>query len=1177
MIFHKQRFFSRRRSGRRGFVIAESLEPRALLAAAPVRLLQDLNPQNGSSDLSSIAPAQQSVYVLNEPDDDTQELFVTNGSEAVLVGRFDSAEQVRELTAFGNDLLFVTGRFNQPSTLWRADGTSGETNQLGVFDSVQSVTLFGEQVVFTADDGSTGRELWRSDGTAGGTGQVIDLASGEAGSSPEALTVVADELFFFRGDTLNNERLYKTDGTEDGTEEIHRLEGWRRNFNQAVVGDQLFFAARHDDFGTELWRSDGTSTGTYRVTENDADPSNLRALGDELVFTGFERGDIDELWKSDGTPAGTERIRRIEPASLSHFQSTDTHVFFSNRVNNSSAYEIWSTDGTDEGTIRLGEFNNFNWRTVTSTSSHFYFFDWDESRRLWRSDGTVEGTEMLSDFTGTAFPDNLLLTPQGQEVLFVGDDGTTGRELWRSDGTSDGTGLAVDLERTGSSSNPQGLYSIGNQQFVRALGRLYRVEPEGLLEIAAVRSERSGFIDVEEAGDFLLIRKYTGTDWELWRTDGTEGGSEFLAEFDPDFRGHAVVLNGRHYFRGSRGSLDSGHVYRTDGTPEGTEVAFTFRTNDQMIALEDRIIMVNESRWLYRWFEGDESPQTFFEFDDEPNIYGMRRVGNQMFFVTGNPVEGVGRELWVTDGSTNGTKVVRDLVPGNAGSDPTILGSHEGLVYFAATTDDYGREIWVTDGTEEGTRLFADVAAGTESSSPSFVTVFNDEVFFAADDQIHGRELWKTNGTTEGLRLVADINPGERSAFPQQNNVYLSVVDGRLLFPGFDSEFGTELWTTDGTTEGTNRVTDISPGAGSAWPVVLGTVDSSVVLSAWTVETGREPWILELDVSEEETQLDAKLVGSTLRFNGGPSDETISVAERGDTIVITVDGASRSFPSDQVSRVHVTTGAGDDSITVDVTQPALIKGGKGEDTILGGRGNDTLIGGGGDDLIQGRAGDDSIHGSQGADILSGNDGRDTVRGGGGEDTVNGGADGDRLFGGPGKDVLSGGTGDDSLNGGPQEDLLNGGEGDDALRGGRGRDTLAGGFGDDLLLGGGGKDSLLGESGRDLIVGGAGRDALYGGEGDDLLIGGGSIWSALRLAEVRVEWSSSRSYEDRADNIRGEGGNRDRENGRVYLTPRTVFDRNKDELVGGDDRDWFFVSLIRDKLSDKQFDELVTRT
>jgi ELWxxDGT repeat protein len=88
-----------------------------------------------------------------------------------------------------------------------------------------------------------------------------------------------------------------------------------------------------------------------------------------------------------------------------------------------------------------------------------------------------------------------------------------------------------------------------------------------------------------------------------------------------------------------------------------------------------------------------------------------------------------GRELWRSDGSASGTGLVLDIQPGSGGSRPLALtlvtfgaGSgprgEDSLVFFSADDGSTGRELWATDGTAAGTRLVADVVPGSTGSHP---------------------------------------------------------------------------------------------------------------------------------------------------------------------------------------------------------------------------------------------------------------------------------------------------------------------------------------------------------------------------------------------------------------------------------------------------------------------------
>lgn len=127
-------------------------------------------------------------------------------------------------------------------------------------------------------------------------------------------------------------------------------------------------------------------------------------------------------------------------------------------------------------------------------------------------------------------------------------------------------------------------------------------------------------------------------------------------------------------------------------------------------------------------------------------------------------------------------------------------------VLFFATDATHGRELWITDGTEGGTSLLKDINSGTNSSvqgpgnDPTPVALGSND-FFAASDGTDGVELWETNGTTAGTNLVTNIgagaaNGGVSNLTPFNNHLYFSAFDGTTNH-GYQA---VGLWETDGTT-----------------------------------------------------------------------------------------------------------------------------------------------------------------------------------------------------------------------------------------------------------------------------------------------------------------------------------------------------------------------------------------
>ena len=66
-----------------------------------------------------------------------------------------------------------------------------------------------------------------------------------------------------------------------------------------------------------------------------------------------------------------------------------------------------------------------------------------------------------------------------------------------------------------------------------------------------------------------------------------------------------------------------------------------------------------------------------------------------------------------------------------------------GLAFFSAyEQSSAGIEPWVTDGTVQGTRRLRDIAPGGESSYPRSYTRLGDRIFFSAYDETLAGQLW---------------------------------------------------------------------------------------------------------------------------------------------------------------------------------------------------------------------------------------------------------------------------------------------------------------------------------------------------------------------------------------------------------------------------------------------------
>ncbi len=219
---------------------------------------------------------------------------------------------------------------------------------------------------------------------------------------------------------------------------------------------------------------------------------------------------------------------------------------------------------------------------------------------------------------------------------------------------------------------------------------------------------------------------------------------------------------------------------------------------------------------------------------------GYTVAGNKTFFWAYNDTYGY--ELWVSDGTEAGTHIVKDLWPGTGSSNPHYMREFKGTLFFKAI--DYNASSYalhVTDGTEAGTELFLD-NEGNMLRSPTGMVIMGDKLLFVSTISGTDYELYITDGTEAGTHLVKDIYPGATSSRAS----WFSVVGDKVYFQANDGIHKVELWVTDGTDAGTYMVKDLGPGWSSGPSYITDIGGGKFVFRADTEDTGSikdEIWV----------------------------------------------------------------------------------------------------------------------------------------------------------------------------------------------------------------------------------------------------------------------------------------------------------------------------------------------
>lgn len=189
--------------------------------------------------------------------------------------------------------------------------------------------------------------------------------------------------------------------------------------------------------------------------------------------------------------------------------------------------------------------------------------------------------------------------------------------------------------------------------------------------------------------------------------------------------------------------------------------------------------------------------------------------GDYVFYFAGIPLPGGkllfpghseanGHEPWVTDGTLEGTHMVKDIMPGASTSlgDPFPLFQgfdFQGRAYFLGQDETNGMQLWVSDGTEAGTTQFAEVNDPDETGAITLEWSKNDDHFIVTTP---GGVLASDGTTTELMHPANTVSvkiPG----------ITYSVSPGDWMY-FLAAENPWRLYRTKGTVATTEAVLDAS-------------------------------------------------------------------------------------------------------------------------------------------------------------------------------------------------------------------------------------------------------------------------------------------------------------------------------------------------------------------------------
>ncbi len=300
-----------------------------------------------------------------------------------------------------------------------------------------------------------------------------------------------------------------------------------------------------------------------------------------------------------------------------------------------------------------------------------------------------------------------------------------------------------------------------------------------------------------------------------------------------------IVHNGLFYFAADTGP-DFSQLWRSDGTEQGTQFvsdvcpscdANNFSTGEFAI-LNDTLFLEGGSK-LWR-SDGTTVGTISFLNNLDPGGPGLVRYlasVNGLLYMTGG-TNSFSLDLWASDGTKNGTQLVKDFQ--DSGTPHFFIPFADRVFFFSDSN------LWSTDGTEAGTQMESQLVAENPFQRKNNMLVWKNELYYrarAADDKSY---LYKTDGSPNSETQVY-IQNFLSTAF--STPVFFVTNEDYLFY---------DVYSSNPSIIGIVRVDS----SGGVTGIPVGTAVENLVIAEnnlffWTQKntTGKELWRLPLTTS----------------------------------------------------------------------------------------------------------------------------------------------------------------------------------------------------------------------------------------------------------------------------------------------------------------------------------------
>lgn len=628
--------------------------------------------------------------------------------------------------------------------------------------------------------------------------QLFDI--GKKGNSEMKNLKVSENQLFFTGKEFfyTNFARYNFDANKFVTFNTNKvnynLES--ENIAYAIVKNEVFYVVKENNY-VEIKK--GLENGTVETFfETPTRISNFKQFGkDKFIFTSAHyktsNSIFERLWISDGTKDGTKNIFESE--------STYSNINFIDKVGDKFYFSSGNkTYSLDFNTHEIKEFftSLYNPLIVFKNKIHYFNYNYQTKEQELYIINDANSSEKVASLSNDNIGNNFKYHVVGDNVYIYTNINSTfyvDSFLYEYNSQKQTIKKIFDkpVREVENIFDYNGVFYFSTYTEDSKYFN-YKIEDDAVLEMNYFIKDNAIYNPIVFEDKLFMANNGKISYYNFLTKELTYVNNENYQTIYYTYFKNPFIYNNELYFVSSD-ELNDEELFKYNKDKNTKEVVFNYNSSQGsspygFSKIKNNVLFFANENILHQYNSENKKFEVIFDENDNfiKSVGSFNKVekinDKSIAFVTDS------LELGISDGTKQGTFIYQ-----KRGSNENYLMTNttfipfNNKIVFTGTTKYKGEEPWVTDGTREGTYMLKDVYDGYESSSPSLYpngyTILNKKLYFSANTiGVYSTSIFETDGTKEGTKEILKFN---NSYYSNNLRIY-GNFDNRLIVK-LDKEF----------------------------------------------------------------------------------------------------------------------------------------------------------------------------------------------------------------------------------------------------------------------------------------------------------------------------------------------------------------------------------------------------